>query len=231
MPNSERLLVLLRHGQSDWNLKNLFTGWRDPDLSPTGVEEAQEAGPTPEGARNRVRHRLHLGADPRPAHARACVGRDGSDGLARASGPGAERTPLRGSLRPQQGRRPQKMGRGAGPPVAPELRRSSARRREPEGYGGAGATLLLPAHPARGAAGENTYWSRRTATQPSGAGHGARPPDPGNHSLHGACDGRAAGLPAERRFDRGFEGRPVQLSDSPRRCRHSKARDSIPSVR
>ena len=44
MPNSERLLVLLRHGQSDWNLKNLFTGWRDPDLSPTGVEEAQDAG-------------------------------------------------------------------------------------------------------------------------------------------------------------------------------------------
>ena len=44
MPNSERLLVLLRHGQSDWNLKNLFTGWRDPDLSPTGVEEAREAG-------------------------------------------------------------------------------------------------------------------------------------------------------------------------------------------
>ncbi len=44
MPNSERLLVLLRHGQSDWNLKNLFTGWRDPDLSPTGIEEAMEAG-------------------------------------------------------------------------------------------------------------------------------------------------------------------------------------------
>ncbi len=44
MPNSERLLVLLRHGQSEWNLKNLFTGWRDPDLTPTGVEEAKEAG-------------------------------------------------------------------------------------------------------------------------------------------------------------------------------------------
>ena len=29
MPQSERLLVLLRHGQSEWNLKNLFTGWRD----------------------------------------------------------------------------------------------------------------------------------------------------------------------------------------------------------
>jgi 2,3-bisphosphoglycerate-dependent phosphoglycerate mutase len=37
-------LVLVRHGQSDWNLKNLFTGWRDPDLTPQGVEEAKAAG-------------------------------------------------------------------------------------------------------------------------------------------------------------------------------------------
>jgi 2,3-bisphosphoglycerate-dependent phosphoglycerate mutase len=44
MPNSDRLLVLVRHGQSDWNLKNLFTGWRDVDLSPKGVEEAKAAG-------------------------------------------------------------------------------------------------------------------------------------------------------------------------------------------
>jgi 2,3-bisphosphoglycerate-dependent phosphoglycerate mutase len=44
MPDAERLLVLLRHGQSEWNLKNLFTGWRDVDLSPAGVEEAKEAG-------------------------------------------------------------------------------------------------------------------------------------------------------------------------------------------
>ncbi|TSJ60930.1 2,3-bisphosphoglycerate-dependent phosphoglycerate mutase [Starkeya sp. 3C] len=41
---SERLLVLVRHGQSEWNLKNLFTGWRDPDLTPQGVEEAKRAG-------------------------------------------------------------------------------------------------------------------------------------------------------------------------------------------
>ena len=40
----ERLLVLVRHGQSDWNLKNLFTGWKDPDLTPKGVEEAKAAG-------------------------------------------------------------------------------------------------------------------------------------------------------------------------------------------
>ena len=39
-----RTLVLLRHGQSQWNLENRFTGWWDVDLSPTGVEEALAAG-------------------------------------------------------------------------------------------------------------------------------------------------------------------------------------------
>ncbi len=38
------LLVLCRHGQSEWNLKNLFTGWRDPDLTEKGVAEATSAG-------------------------------------------------------------------------------------------------------------------------------------------------------------------------------------------
>jgi len=38
------LLVLVRHGQSEWNEKNLFTGWRDPDLTAQGVEEARAAG-------------------------------------------------------------------------------------------------------------------------------------------------------------------------------------------
>ena len=41
---SERLLVLVRHGQSEWNLKNLFTGWKDPDLTELGIAEAREAG-------------------------------------------------------------------------------------------------------------------------------------------------------------------------------------------
>lgn len=40
----ERLLVLVRHGQSEWNLKNLFTGWRDVDLTEQGVSEAKAAG-------------------------------------------------------------------------------------------------------------------------------------------------------------------------------------------
>ncbi|HEX3440485.1 MAG TPA: 2,3-bisphosphoglycerate-dependent phosphoglycerate mutase [Pseudolabrys sp.] len=41
---TDKLLVLVRHGQSEWNLKNLFTGWRDVDLTEQGVTEAREAG-------------------------------------------------------------------------------------------------------------------------------------------------------------------------------------------
>ena len=37
-------LVLVRHGQSEWNKKNLFTGWKNPDLTELGVEEAIKAG-------------------------------------------------------------------------------------------------------------------------------------------------------------------------------------------
>ena len=44
MSANERLLVLVRHGQSEWNLKNLFTGWRDVDLTEKGIEEARNAG-------------------------------------------------------------------------------------------------------------------------------------------------------------------------------------------
>ena len=39
-------IVLLRHGESDWNKENRFTGWTDVDLSAKGVEEANEAGRT-----------------------------------------------------------------------------------------------------------------------------------------------------------------------------------------
>lgn len=38
------LLILVRHGESEWNLQNRFTGWVDVDLSPRGVEEAHRAG-------------------------------------------------------------------------------------------------------------------------------------------------------------------------------------------
>ena len=37
-------LVLIRHGESTWNLENRFTGWTDVPLTPTGVAQAQQAG-------------------------------------------------------------------------------------------------------------------------------------------------------------------------------------------
>jgi len=40
----KRNLILVRHGQSEWNAKNLFTGWKDPDLTELGLEEASNAG-------------------------------------------------------------------------------------------------------------------------------------------------------------------------------------------
>ena len=40
----KRNLVLVRHGQSEWNAKNLFTGWKDPDLTKLGLNEAENAG-------------------------------------------------------------------------------------------------------------------------------------------------------------------------------------------
>ena len=40
----QKNLVLIRHGQSEWNLKNLFTGWADVDLTDQGISEAQNAG-------------------------------------------------------------------------------------------------------------------------------------------------------------------------------------------
>ena len=39
-----RNLVLVRHGQSEWNAKNLFTGWKDPGLTDQGLAEAKKAG-------------------------------------------------------------------------------------------------------------------------------------------------------------------------------------------
>ena len=51
MATSNLLLVLVRHGQSEWNLKNLFTGWKDPDLTPEGRRGGDRGGPAAEGAR------------------------------------------------------------------------------------------------------------------------------------------------------------------------------------
>jgi 2,3-bisphosphoglycerate-dependent phosphoglycerate mutase len=43
-PPMESVMVLVRHGESEWNRRNIFTGWQDPDLSEEGVAEAHRAG-------------------------------------------------------------------------------------------------------------------------------------------------------------------------------------------
>ncbi|MDR3047732.1 MAG: 2,3-diphosphoglycerate-dependent phosphoglycerate mutase [Bacteroidales bacterium] len=49
-------LILVRHGQSEWNEKNLFTGWTDVDLSSRGVNEAREAGKALKNAGLNIRY-------------------------------------------------------------------------------------------------------------------------------------------------------------------------------
>ena len=74
--------MLVRHGQSEWNLKNLFTGWRDVDLAPKGDRGGARGRQDTEGERLHVRHLLHLGAHPRPAHPRHHARRARPDGPA-----------------------------------------------------------------------------------------------------------------------------------------------------
>ncbi len=59
-------LILLRHGQSQWNLENRFTGWVDVALSPKGEAEAREAGEKLRGRRIDVLYTSVLSARSRP---------------------------------------------------------------------------------------------------------------------------------------------------------------------
>jgi 2,3-bisphosphoglycerate-dependent phosphoglycerate mutase len=58
-------LVLIRHGESTWNLENRFTGWTDVPLTDTGVAQARQAGRLLKPSRLRLRRGLHLGAQAR----------------------------------------------------------------------------------------------------------------------------------------------------------------------
>ena len=196
---NDRCLVLVRHGQSDWNLKNLFTGWKDPDLTAQGIAEAKAAGQKLKAQGLVVRHRLHLGADARAAHADADAGGARPDDVADDQRPGAERARLRRSVGPQQGRCPRQMGRGAGAGLAPFLRRAAAGRREPQGHAGARAALLRAGNPAPGAA-RQAHAGRRPRQFAAGADHGAGTADAGADRQARTRHRRAGDLPAERRL-------------------------------
>ena len=58
-------LVLIRHGESTWNLENRFTGWTDVELTANGVEQARAAGRLLKDEGYEFDRRLHLGAEAR----------------------------------------------------------------------------------------------------------------------------------------------------------------------
>ena len=65
-------LVLLRHGESEWNAKNLFTGWVDVALTEKGRAEAVRGGELLRRGRAPARRRAHLAPAPRDQHRRTC---------------------------------------------------------------------------------------------------------------------------------------------------------------
>ena len=114
----DRLLVLVRHGQSEWNLKNLFTGWKDVDLSDLGVEEARSAG------RKLKERGLTFDVAYTCALIRAqntlklMLGELGQTGLEEHRDLALNERDYGDLVWPQQGRCPQEMGRGAGAHLA-----------------------------------------------------------------------------------------------------------------
>ena len=71
-------LVLVRHGQSEWNLENLFTGWTDVDLTEQGISEARGGGNCTQGRGDRPRRCLNFRSDPSHPHLVVNPRRDGS---------------------------------------------------------------------------------------------------------------------------------------------------------
>ena len=119
-------LVLLRHGESTWNKENRFTGWTDVDLTETGRAEAARAGDLMKEGGLHLRHRLHVGADPRDQDD---VHRARPDEAAVDSGDevvAAQRAALRRTAGTEQGGNRRQARRGAGQNLAQELRRSAA---------------------------------------------------------------------------------------------------------
>ncbi len=157
-------LVLLRHGQSQWNLENRFTGWWDVDLTDKGVEEARAAGQVAGSQGLRLRPLLHLAPDPRDPHAPSGARGDGPSVAAGDQGLAAERATLWRADRAQQGRDDRPVGEEQvkiwrrsfdvpPPPLEPDSPYQVGDDRryagievpyigEPEGHDRAGAALL-----------------------------------------------------------------------------------------
>ena len=119
-------LVLIRHGQSAWNLENRFTGWWDVDLTAQGEAEAKAAGELLAAQGHRFRPLLHQRPDPRDQDAAHRARGDGPAVAARGEGLAAQRAPLWRPHRPRQGRDRGEARRRAGPDLAPLVRHAAA---------------------------------------------------------------------------------------------------------
>ena len=124
-------LVLLRHGESTWNLENRFTGWTDVDLTPKGVAEAHEAARLLMEAGLHLRRGLHLAAEARHPHPVDRPGRHGPDVDPRPSELAPQRAALRRPAGPEQGGDGGEVRRRAGADLAPQLLRRRLRRSPP----------------------------------------------------------------------------------------------------
>ena len=119
-------LILVRHGQSQWNLENRFTGWWDVDLTDKGEDEARAAGQLLAEKGMLPDARLHLVPDPRDPHAAFRAGGCRAAVDPRNQGLAAERAPLWRADRARQGRDRGQARRRPGQDLAPQLRHSAA---------------------------------------------------------------------------------------------------------
>ena len=180
-------LVLLRHGESEWNAKNLFTGWVDVALSEKGVEEAKRGGDAAHRRGRPARRRAHVAAASRhhDRQPRARRGRPPLDPRQALLAP--ERAALRRAAGQGQEADARRVRRGAVHALAPLLRLPAAGHRARLGVlAGRRPALRRRADPARRGAragprrarcrtGSRTSsrtsrparpsWSRRTATR------------------------------------------------------------------
>ena len=120
-------LAMIRHGLSDWNQENRFTGWVDVDLSETGVEQAERSGELLRAEGDRVRPRLHLRPQAGDPHALDRARPDGPDVAASDHELAPERAPLWRPAGTEQGGDRRQARRRAGEDLAAQLRHAAAR--------------------------------------------------------------------------------------------------------
>ena len=124
-------LVLLRHGQSAWNLENRFTGWIDVDLTDEGCARGTARRERSRRRRHRTRHRAHVGTGAGDPHRRARAAR-----VRTLVDPGTpvvavERAALRRAAGKEQGGNRGAVRRRPGEGLAPLLRRAARPARPP----------------------------------------------------------------------------------------------------